>query len=394
MNIRNEPERIQTVVIGGGQAGLSVGYHLARRHLPFVILNASERIGDSWRQRWDSLRLFTPARFDGLDGMAFPAPPDAFPTKDEMAAYLEAYAARFALPVRNGVEVNRLSRQGDRYLVTAGDRQLLAEHVVVAMANYQRPRVPAFAADLDPGIVQLHSREYRNPSQLRGGGVLLVGAGNSGAEIALEVARAGHRTWMSGRDTGSVPFRLGGFVGRHFLTRFVLRFVFHRLLTLATPMGRKVRSKILHSGGPLIRVKTADLKDAHVERLPKMVAVREGRPVLEDGRLLDVANIIWCTGFTPSSSWIDLPVFTADGEPIHQRGQVTNQPGLYFVGRHFLYAMSSTMIHGVGRDAEHVVDVIAARIADSRRLAVDTSTRAARAARSATLRSAGAAVGR
>ena len=150
MKIQKEPERIHTVVIGGGQAGLSVGYHLARRHLPFVILDAHERIGDSWRKRWDSLRLFTPARFDGLDGMPFPAAADAFPTKDEMADYLEAYAARFELPVRNGVTVNRLSRQGDRYLVTAGDRQFEAEHVVIAMANYQQPRVPAFARDLDP----------------------------------------------------------------------------------------------------------------------------------------------------------------------------------------------------------------------------------------------------
>jgi putative flavoprotein involved in K+ transport len=295
------------------------------------------------------------------------------------------------LPVRNGVEVDRLSRQGDRYVVTAGDQQFVAEHVVVAMANYQRPRIPAFARDLDPGIVQLHSREYRNPSQLRGGDVLLVGAGNSGAEIALEVARAGHRAWMSGRDTGSVPFRLGGFIGRLFLTRFVLRFVFHRVLTLKTPMGRKVRSRIIHHGGPLIRVKAPDLAAVHVERLARMVAVRDGRPVLEDGRALDVANVIWCTGFTPSSSWIDLPVFATDGEPIHERGQVTNQPGLYFVGQHFLYAMSSTMIHGVGRDAAHVVDVIAARTAESRGLSVDTSTRPARPA---ILRGARTAVGR
>ena len=372
-----EPERIQTVVIGGGQAGLSVGYHLTRRKLPFVILDADERTGDSWRKRWDSLRLFTPAGFDGLDGMPFPAPADVFPTKDEMAGYLEAYATRFALPVRHGVAVDRLSRQGNRYLIRAGDRHFEAEHVVVAMANYQQPRRPPFAQDLDPGIVQLHSYEYRNPSQLREGNVLLVGAGNSGAEIALEVARAGHRTWMSGRDTGSVPFRLGGFMGRLFLTRFVLRFVFHRVLTLNTPIGRKVRPKIIHLGGPLIRVKSQDLNAVHVERVVKTVGVRDGRPVLADGRVLDVSNVIWCTGFAPSSSWIDLPVFTADGEPIHERGQVANEPGLYFVGRHFLYAMSSTMIHGVGRDAEHVADVIAARTAESRRLSEVTLTRSA-----------------
>src|SRR5579884_417399 len=183
MNGVREPERIQTIVIGGGQAGLSVGYHLARRGLPFVILDANERIGDSWRKRWDSLRLFTPARYDGLAGMPFPAPAFTFVTKDEMADYLEAYAARFALPVRTGVRVDRLSRHGDRFDVTAGGLRFEAENVVVAMSNYQQPRVPPFAHELDPGISQLHSSEYRNPSQLRDGSVLIVGAGNSGAEI-------------------------------------------------------------------------------------------------------------------------------------------------------------------------------------------------------------------
>jgi putative flavoprotein involved in K+ transport len=356
-------EPVQTVVIGGGQAGLSVGYHLARRRLPFVILNGHARIGDSWRQRWDSLRLFTPAGFDGLDGMPFPGPTAAFPTKDEMADYLEAYAARFELPVRNGVRVDRLSRRDGRYVVSAGEQRFEAEHVVIAMANFQEPRVPPFAADLHPDIFQCHSWDYRSPAQLRDGAVLLVGAGNSGSEIALEVARAGHRAWMSGRDTGSVPFRLGGFVGRLFLTRFVLRFVFHRVLTVNTPIGRRVRPKMVSQGGPLIRVKARDLAAAGVERVPRMAGVRDGLPVLADGRRLDVANVIWCTGFESSSSWIDLAVFDQAGEPMHERGTVTGEPGLYFVGRHFLYAMSSTMIHGVGRDAGHIAATIAARTA-------------------------------
>lgn len=185
-------ERIETVVIGAGQAGLSVGYHLARRGLPFAILDASERIGDQWRNRWDSLRLFTPARFNGLAGMRFPAPGHYFPTKGEMADFLESYAHRFELPVRLGVEVDRLSRQGDRFLVSAGDRRFETDNVVVAMANYQKPKVPDFAAELDRRIIQLHSSDYRNPSQLRAGAVLVVGAGNSGAEIATDVGR--HRT--------------------------------------------------------------------------------------------------------------------------------------------------------------------------------------------------------
>src|SRR4051812_39914277 len=146
------PETIQTIIIGGGQAGLTMGYHLAQLGAPFLILDANARVGDPWRQRWDSLRLFTPAWLDALEGLPFPGDPHGFPTKDEMADYLESYAAHFKLPVRSGVKVDRVSKSGGRFLVSAGDRQFLAEHVVVAMANYQVPRVPAFADDLDPGI--------------------------------------------------------------------------------------------------------------------------------------------------------------------------------------------------------------------------------------------------
>ena len=171
MSNARDPERIQTVVIGAGQAGLSVGYHLARRGLSFVILDANARVGDNWRKRWDSLRLFTPARYDGLAGMAFPGSPTAFPTKNEMADFLEAYATRFKLPIRSGVKVERLSRHGRGYLVSAGNQTIEADHVVVAMSNYQSPRVPAFSKDLDPGIRQIHSIDYRNPSQLQEGAV-------------------------------------------------------------------------------------------------------------------------------------------------------------------------------------------------------------------------------
>jgi putative flavoprotein involved in K+ transport len=358
MSSEREPERVQTIVIGGGQAGLSAGYHLARRGLPFVILDAHARIGDAWRQRWDSLRLFSPARFDGLPGMPFPAPGHSFPTKDEMADYLEAYAARFELPVRTGVRVERLSTRGERFVVVAGERRFEAENVVVAMASYQRPRTPPFAGELSPGIVQLHSMEYRNPQQLREGGVLVVGAGNSGAEIALDLA-PGRPTWLSGRDTGHLPFRVEGAVAR-VVIRPLFRIVFHRLLTVDTPLGRRARPKLLSHGMPLIRVKPADLAAAGIERVPRTAGVRDGRPLLEDGRVLDVANVIWCTGYQPAFSWIDLPVL-GENEPLHERGVVADAPGLYFVGLSFLYAASSSMVHGVERDAGRIVELIATR---------------------------------
>ena len=357
-----EPERVQTIVVGGGQAGLSVGYYLAQRGLPFVILDANARIGNSWRNRWDSLRLFTPARYDGLAGMPFPAQAHAFPTKEEMADYLQAYAPRFELPVRSGVRVDGLSKRENRFLITAGNQAFEADNVVVAMSNYQKPVVPAFAAQLNSGIVQLHSREYRSPSQLQAGDVLVVGAGNSGADVALEVAKS-HPTWMSGRDVGHIPFRIGGLAARLFLVKFVLRFLFHRVLTVGTPLGRKVRPKVLSQGGPLIRVKPQDLAAAGVIRVPRTAGVQGGLPVLEDGRVLDVTNVVWCTGFQPGFSWINLPVLGAGAdEPMHERGLVPREPGLFFVGLAFLYSLSSIMIHGVGRDAERIATAIASRV--------------------------------
>lgn len=354
-----QPERFDVIVIGAGQAGLSVGYHLQRQGCRFVILDQHQRIGDGWRARWDSLRLFTPAKFDGLTGLRFPGPPNAFPTKDQMADYLEAYRARFDLPVRTGVRVDRLSRRDGVFVISAAGRELEAKQVVVAMASYQQPRVPAFATELRGDILQLHSSAYRNPAQLRDGAVLVAGAGNSGAEIALELARD-RETWLAGRATGEVPFRIEGLAARLFLARFVLRFVFHRVLTLRTPAGRRARARLAARGAPLIRVKAARLQAAGVRRVPRVVGVREGLPLLEDGRVADVTNLVWCTGYQPGFSWIDLPVFGDDGHPAHDGGAARGMAGLYFVGLRFLYGFSSDMIHGVGRDAKRIAAAIAA----------------------------------
>jgi putative flavoprotein involved in K+ transport len=367
-------ERYDTVVVGGGQAGLATGYYLQQHDQEFVVLDANDRVGDAWRTRWDSLRVFTPARYSSLPGMDVPGSPYAFPTKDEVADYLETYAQRFDLPVELGVRVDGLERSGDGFLVTTGDRRIEADNVVVAMASYQVPRVPDFAADLSDDVVQLHTSEYRNPDQLQEGDVLVVGAGNSGAEIALDVAggsrrlqarreasrpvAAEHTTWLSGRDVGHVPFHIDSWVGRHLGVPFVMRVLFHRILTTGTPIGRRIRPTVLSQGGPLVRTKPRDLVAAGVERVPRTTGVRDGRPVVGDDAL-DVENVIWCTGFRPDFSWIDLPVF--DGkerpkEPVHVRGVVPDEPGLYFVGLFFLYAMTSGLFTGVGRDAEYVVD--------------------------------------
>jgi putative flavoprotein involved in K+ transport len=352
-------EHYDVIVIGGGQAGLSVGFHLKRAGVRFVILDANERIGDSWRKRWDSLRLFTPAKLDSLDGMPFPSRRNYFPTKNEMADYLESYARRFRLPVRTRVRVERLFKRGARFVAAAGTREFEADQVVVAMAKYQQPQLPAFAASLSREITQLHSLDYRNLHQLRPGGVVLVGTANSGADIALEAVRGGHETWISGRDVGEMPFRPEQFLGRNFFAPFVLGFVFHHVLTVETPIGRKVRAGAVARAVPRIRVKRRDLTAARVQFVPRIVGARDGLPLLEDGRTLPVTNVVWCTGFQPGFDWIDLPVFGGEhGEPKHRSGVAEDAPGLYFVGLPFLYSMSSSMIHGVGRDAARIVEAI------------------------------------
>ena len=349
-------EYFETVVIGGGQAGLSVGYHLKKQGRPFLILDANERIGDAWRKRWDSLRLFTPARYSGLTGWRFPAPAFSFPTKDEMADYLKAYAARFDLPVRTGVKVDGLSREGDRFVVASGKRRFEAKHVVVATGANQVPKVPAFAGELHSSIVQLHSSQYRHPSQLQDGAVLVVGAGNSGAEIAFEVSRT-HSTYLSGKPSGQLPVRHGPAAARFVLP--VVRFVGHHVLTLRTPIGRKAQPRFISHGAPLIRVKLKDLAAAGVRQVPRTVGIEDGRPVLVDGRVLDVSNVIWCTGFREEFPWIDLPIFDENERPLHERGVVVGEPGLYFVGLLFQYAGTSDVLPGVGRDAEYIAMHIA-----------------------------------
>ena len=350
------PERFETVIVGGGQAGLATGYHLARLGRSFVILDAGARVGDPWRGRWDSLRLYTPARYSGLPGWPFPGEPFHYPARDEVADYLEAYAARFELPVRPGVRVDRLSRQGDRFLVAAGDRRFEAANVVVAAGAYHHPRVPGFAAELDPAIRQLHSSAYRRPDQLRDGGVLVVGAGNSGAEIALELS-ASHPIWLSGRHPGNEPARAGSRFDR--VATPAIWFAFSRVLSVDNPVGRRLRPKLLTAAAPLARVRRRDLAAAGVERVPRTAGTRDGLPLLEDGRVLEVANVVWCTGFRHDFGWIDLPVFDDDGEPRHDRGVVADQPGLYFVGLFFLSSVTSALVGGVGRDAGHVAAKLA-----------------------------------
>jgi putative flavoprotein involved in K+ transport len=352
-------EHFETVIIGAGQAGLATGYHLARRDRSFLILEANDRIGDNWRGHYDSLRLYSPARFNALPGWAGDMEPWTYPGKDELADYLEAYAMRFELPVVTGVRVDRLRRDGDRYVVRGGAHRFTADNAVVASGTFQEPVVPEFAAELSPDIRQLHSSEYKNPSQLAPGPVLVVGASHSGADIAFEAAEH-HRTVLSGRVNGELPFDIEGRAAHVALP--ILWRVANHVLTVRTPIGRKVRGKVRAHGGPLLRVKRAHLREAGVEHTEARVEeVRDGLPVLADGRVLDVANVIWCTGFGKNVAWIDVPVTGEDGWPEQTNGAVEASPGLYFVGLPFLFSFASMLVGGVGRDARRVAEQIARR---------------------------------
>jgi putative flavoprotein involved in K+ transport len=299
-------QQLDTVVIGGGQAGLAMGYHLARQGRQFVILDAEERTGDAWRKRWDSLRLFTPRRYDGLPGMRMPGKAALAPTKDEMADYLEAYAAHFELPVRLGTTVEALTQEGGHFVARTGGTRIEAPTVAVASGVFERPHVPEFASELDPTITQLHSSAYRNPGQLQDGPVLVVGASHSGSDIAYEAASQ-HEVVLSGRDTGQLPVSVETRRGRVLFRG--LFFAGTHVLTVDTPMGRKMRPHIRHGGAPLLRYRRPELRRAGVERvLERTVGVQDGLPVLDSGRVLDVRNVVWCTGFRPDFSWIQLPL--------------------------------------------------------------------------------------
>jgi len=356
--------RYDVVVIGGGQAGLAVGYHLAQRQREFAILDAGARVGDAWRARWEGLRLFTAGRLNSLPGMPFPGDPHGFPTKDEVADYLEAYATAFELPVLTGVRATGVwpaaDGRGFRIATDEGD-EYEALQVVIATGAYDRPRIPDVAAELDPDITQMHSSQFRSTSQLRDGTVLVVGASNSGAEIALMAART-HPVILSGRDVGKMPFRPEDRLARVFDTAFW--FFVNHVATVNNPIGRKAAPSIRDHGLPLDRVRPADLLDAGVERtLARTVGVSDGMPRLDDGRVIDAANVVWATGFRPDHDWIHVPLTGADGWPRQVRGAVTDVPGLYFIGLPFMYRAASALLGGVGRDAAYLVDLMARQAA-------------------------------
>jgi len=355
-NIRYSPDdatsklaHVPVIIIGGGQAGLATGRLLSESRIEFLILEAGRRIGDSWRKRWDSLRLFSPAKHSALPGHPFPGNQSEFPTKDQVADYLEAYALGSRLPVCLNTKVKALERVNETYIVKTNRGCFEADNVVVATGPYQTPRIPSWASDLNPDIVQIHAGAYKNPRQLPPGDVLVIGAGNTGAELAIEAASAGHRVYLSGRDVGHVPrvARIANGVLFWFLTR--------TLFTLRTPIGRRIHKALRAGhGGPLVRVRPKDIAVEGIRRVGRVSGTRDRRPVLENGEVLNVESILWCTGFGLDFSWVHLPILAPDGYPLHDRGRALSEPGLFFVGLPFQRSLSSSLLGGVGRDAAMV----------------------------------------
>lgn len=366
-------ERVfDTIVVGGGQTGLTVGHHLSETGRTFVILDGSKRIGDAWRQRWDSLVLFTPHAFFEIPEMETPPPADHFPTKDEAADLIERYAHDQGLPVISGTMVTRLTSDDGIFLLETPGETFRARNVVVAMANFQKAKVPRFADELDPAITQLHSTDYRGPGQLPDGPILVVGMGNSGADIGLELARD-RETYVSGRPSMVVPFRIDNWFGRKIGTRLV-RFFATKVMTTATPIGRRARPKMLRQAAPVVRAKPKDIVAAGGEIVPRVTGVRDGLPELADGRVLGVTGVVWCTGFEPGFDWIDLPVHDEEGRVRHERGISPDIPGLYFCGLSFQHALWSETVAAMPRDARYVVEHLENRSADSQDIATGSST--------------------
>lgn len=351
---------VETIIVGAGQAGLATAYHLSRHGRECLVLDANARVGDNWRQQWDSLRLYSPAKYDGLPGMPFPADPWHYPSKEETADFVESYARTFALPVQLGVRVVRVSADGGGFLVETEHEQHRARNVVVATGTFGRtPHVPEFAGGLDPAILQIHSSQYRRPEQLPAGPVLVVGASHSGCDIAYELG-AERPTVLAGRDCGQIPVPIES--RRMHLLMPVLWFAWGHVANRRTPIGRRQVTHVRFHGGPALRVRRKDLAERGVERVTeRVVGTSDGMPRLGSGRVLEVAGVVWATGFRQSFDWIDVPVFDDAGWPREDRGVVPEAPGLFFCGLSFQSSFRSMLIGGVGADAAYVADCVGKR---------------------------------
>lgn len=338
-------ETFDVIVVGGGQAGLAVSYYLSRQDVDFLVLDAGAETGESWRTRWDSLRLFTPAEYDGLPGMPFPASDGDYPGKDMVADYLRDYAARFELPVRLRCVVTRIEQVADGFVIRTSQGPLSTRQVVVATGPFQEPVVPRVAAGLSGDVVQLHSAEYRRSGDLPSGPVVVVGAGNSGRQIAEELAATHDVTLAVGTAPPQLPQR---FLGRDlfwWLTRLGLM-----NKTIESRLARRIRER----GDLVIDSPLKRLRRAGVQIRPRLVSTTGNQVAFRDGATVRASAVVWATGFRADYTWVDVPdAFDEQGHLRHQRG-ITAVPGLAFVGLPWQHTRGSALLGFVQSDAAWV----------------------------------------
>jgi putative flavoprotein involved in K+ transport len=340
--------RFDVVVIGAGQAGLAMGYYLSRRGLRFLIVDAADSVGAAWRERWDSLVLFTPRRYNGLPGLPFPGDGDGYPTRDEVIAYLEQYAETFGLPIELSSRVQRLTRDDGTLVLDVNGSSIAADQVVVASGPFQVPRVPELAAQLAPEVVQMHSTSYRNPDGLPRGVILVVGGGNTGFQVAKELSATREVYLSVGSRQTPLPQKILGRDLFWWLTKTRL---------LSTTVESRLGGRLQHRE-TLIGSSPRELERRYgVQLRPRAVRASGRKVVFADGRELEVDAVIWATGYRPDYSWIDLPVLESDGRLRHRRG-VTEVRGVYFLGLTWQHTRGSALIGWVKDDAEFIADQI------------------------------------
>ena len=363
-------EHLEVAVVGGGQAGLAMGYYLREQGLQFAIFERGDSIAPAWRERWDSLTLFTPRRYSALPGLPFPGDPNGYPSRDEVIAYLERHAETFEVPIELNSEVRRLSREGGRFVLSVDGRTVTADQVVVATGPFQTPFVPKLGHDLDPGVWQVHSTGYRQPGDVPGGAVLVVGGGNTGFQIAKELS-ATHKVALSvGSKQKPLPQRIAGRDLFWWLTKTHL---------LSTTVESRLGSKLQHRD-TLIGSSPRELQRRYgVELKPRAIEAAGHTMRFEDGGELEVDAVIWATGYRPDFSWIDLPVLDSNGRLRHRRG-VTGVPGVYFLGLTWQWTRGSALIGWVKDDAAFLTERLAGSNEAKTRTASDRAPEAAGAA--------------
>jgi putative flavoprotein involved in K+ transport len=369
-----ETSHREVVVVGGGQAALAIGYHLSKQGRDYTILEAASVPAAAWRERWDSIELFTPVRYDSLPGRTFPGDPDAYPGRDDVVEYLTDYARAFELPVELDSRVRSVRQEEAGYLVELDDRTYEADQVVVATGPFQVPRVPAIASGLHSDVVHFPSSDYRTPAALPPGPVLVVGGGNTGFQIAAELA-ATHEVHLAiGSRQMPLPKRI---LGRD--TFRLLDGTGLMAKTVDSRIGRRMKERdTLVGSGP------RSLRRKHgVTLRPRATEASDTTVSFEDGTTMEVSSVIWATGFGLDHSWIEAPAVDSAGRPVHRRG-VTESPGLYFLGLPWMHTRGSALLGWVGQDAEYIAGRIGAFRPASRVAAPASTTPGAARARQRT----------